>query len=279
MWRIGMRQRTPYVVVLSLFLAVSYPARPSDARGAPGNTILKKACDDYWERQLADSPYLRLRHGLPIAKLPDVSLRKSESEAAFAKSMLARLQAVKPGDLSHEELLSLELLRWNLEDTVEGARFYWLTSAVTPYASPIPGTNQVFTAYQFRNRSDLAGYLALLGQYPAFVGQILENVRTQYEKRILVPKDELKLVLAFAGSLIREAEHSPFYVSRERLSQVSEGEAVQFQKEVSAQCAFDFHVRRVHEKGPGQCGTCAVRRRQGVLPVSSQASYNPGHFA
>jgi uncharacterized protein (DUF885 family) len=235
-----MKRNNAFALTMALLIATLSAVARSHALGlagssaSPSSETLNKAAEDYWQHSLKESISLRLRHGLPITELPEISLKKSESDAAFAKSLLDRIHGVKQEDLSHEELLTLQLLQWNLQDGIEGARFYWLSSILTPYSCPIPGVNQVFTTYRFKSKSDLGNYLTLLRQYPSFIKGISDKVRQQYSKDILLPQEEISLVLPFVSSFVKEPERSALYVDKKRLESIGkDADVQQFQREVA----------------------------------------------
>jgi len=93
--------------------------------------------------------------------------------------------------------LSLGVLQWNLETAVEGIKYYDLTCPVTPYASVLPLVHRVFTTFKFSEEQDLVDYQELLHQYARMITQFQEKLEAQFQKDIVLPKDELALVIPF----------------------------------------------------------------------------------
>jgi uncharacterized protein (DUF885 family) len=143
--------------------------------------------DQVWERTLADSLHLRLKLGLPIEKLPDLSYARAEADTAFAREVLERLSEVDRRELAWEEVLSLDSLAWQLEMAVEGHRFHWLAFPITPYASPLPLVHRAFTEHRFRGQADAERYLGLLAAYPRLLEQIEAHLKRQMELGIVLP--------------------------------------------------------------------------------------------
>ena len=193
---------------------------------------MKKVEDDYWKHLLDESIYLRMKYGLRIEKLPDLSFDFAASEATFAKAILERLREVKPEELGHDETIYLEALKWDVNKTVEGLRFYWLSFPVTPYASEIPIVNLALSYYQFKEKPDLEHYLGLLNNYPSFVAAIQKKMEDQYARRIILPKDEIDPVLRFLSSLTKKPDQSDLYVKDARLGKFEIQEIKRFQKEL-----------------------------------------------
>jgi uncharacterized protein (DUF885 family) len=212
-----------FALILFLFLIASSPEQDT----------LEKIQEDYWQHQLAESVYFRMKYGLPIEKLPDPSEENMSKETAFAQTLRDRLEKIAQHDFSHQERISYEILKWNTASMLEYPSHFYLMTPVTPYGSEIPIVHRVFQNYQFSNAKDLDSYTALLRQYPAFIAKHLGIVQEQFRKGILLPKEELAQVQTFLQSYQKPAGQSIFFVKAERLAGVSETEVKTFQNEVS----------------------------------------------
>jgi uncharacterized protein (DUF885 family) len=229
-----LKGRYRFCIVLAIFLvftALSCKKEGTDQASEPdlsrSSKILKEAGDEYWNRMLEESVYLRLKYGLKIEKLPDVSFEHAQSLSDNAQSMLEKLEQIDVKELSHEELISLEILKWQSKKTVEGLKFFWLNFPALPYF--LFGTHNVFTTFQFKEKADLEHYLDLLRQYPVFLNDIQNRLQEQFEKGIVLPKDELTIVVPFWSLLIKERNQSLFYVKDGRLEGFETKEAKDFQ--------------------------------------------------
>jgi len=184
----------------------------------PSSEVVGAVGDAYLDWMKQDSLFLRMKFGLPIERLPDVSLAKDESDAARAAALLARLDAVVPSQLSQEETLSLEILQRQLRATTEAPRFHWLGFPVTPYASPIGGVNRVFATFAIRDADAADRYLALARQLPGFYAGVRAKLEGQAARGVRIPREELDLVLPFLRSQVGDMDTSPCAVSPERLA-------------------------------------------------------------
>lgn len=207
------------------------PQKGADAAASKSSRILKEVGDDYWEFMLEESVYLRMKHGLEIQELPDITFPHAKYQASFTKSILERLNDVKVEELNHEESITLEILKWEAQNFMDGLKFYWLHFPVTPYSSPIPLVHRIFTTYEFKEKGNLDHYLKLLNLYPSFIGSIQNKLKEQYNKGLIVPKEELGLVIPFLVSFIKEGTQSQFYVKDERLESFEPAERKKFQEE------------------------------------------------
>ena len=200
--------------------------------------ILKAVTDEYWQYLLEDSDYsiyLRQKHGLEIKRLPQLTLKKAEAEIRMVRSLLQKLKQVKPGEISYDEGLTLQILEWEMQNQIDAHDYFRLNIPIAIYSSPVPYVNRVFTEFQFKENKHLRQYLDLLNQYPGFIEEILTRLQQQYQQKIILPKPTLVLSVFYLGSLVQPAEKSVFYVSEIRLAALTQKqtEIAEFQKNVS----------------------------------------------
>ena len=203
---------------------------------------LAKIAEEYWNHELEESIFERQKLGLPIRNLPDISQAHSQAEAAFAAHILAQLQTLPANALTHDQTITVELLKWEAQNTVDGKKFYWLSPMVTPYSSPLSAVNQVYTTYRFAAPEDMAHYLDLVKKYPPFVDAIRQFVEGQYQRGIILPRAEIALVKPFLSSYIREPEKSLFYVATARLKGIDSAAAAQFQSQLKQLIAGEVNA-------------------------------------
>jgi len=229
-------KRTALIIFLAISISFCMTACQKESQQAPdmsatrSSKILKEVGDEYWNYLLEESIYLRMKYGLKIHKLPDISFSYAKTQSDFASSISEKLKEVKPEELTHEELLSWEILKWDAENFIAGLKFYWLNIPVTPYSSPIPLVHRIFTTYQFKAKEDLDHYSNLLKKYPLFIKSIQDMLEEQYKKGIIVPKEELNMVIPFLSSSIKEDDQSQYYVNDNRLEAIEEAMKNEFQE-------------------------------------------------
>jgi uncharacterized protein (DUF885 family) len=224
-----MRQGLAWLLLLPLVREAA-PAPPLDA--SPSARIVKQVGDDYlaWLRE--DDLSLRAKLGLPIEKLPDVSLEKERRDAEKAAGLLARLDEAILSELEHEEALSVDVLRRQLKALVDLPAFHRLAFPVTPYASPLGGVNQAFAGFAIPDEPAAGRYLALLRQHPRFVASLRARLEDQAASGIRIPRDELDLVVPFLRSLVGGADTSPLGVKPDRLASLPAERAKAFRSEL-----------------------------------------------
>jgi len=182
--------------------------------------------DELAKFRLERSPLLRLRQGLTVERLPDLSPAQAQRDGAFGRSFLDRLRRIDPKSLSHEDSLTREILRWEAEDLAE-IRFDELPFLVLPYSTPIRGVQQVFALLPVREPAERERYLSLLKQYAEVIGQIRTRTAHQARSGIRIPQASLDIASGFFAADL-EALDRTFDVDETRLAGVGKADAESF---------------------------------------------------
>ena len=226
--------RDPWVAVLCLLVlfAACSPETGRDTistSDAEAVSAVAEVGDEYFDHLLSLSPYLRLKVGLAITELPDLTEEASQELAHFATDLLARLPADDSG-LAHEEWLSKRLLEWDLAGIAAAPEHYWADFDITPYVAGanLNLTHQVLNAHAFDEAEDLDAYLKLLEEYGDLIGQYGDKLVGQIERGIYLPKAQVPNVRGlFAGYQSRVDDLLDVAPARlEALSSIVEADAV-----------------------------------------------------
>src|SRR5260221_1974503 len=193
------------------------PFTPQIAAPAP-SAALATIAEEVWKRTLEKDISLRIKFGLPIESLPEVTHDAAVKDAGFAASILGRLRALDPAPLNEEDRITYGMLQWQSQLEVDGLPYFWHTFPVTPYATRIRPANLAFASFVFQSAGDTARYLRLIDAYPGFIDSIAGVIRGQAERGIRLPKDEIAIVTTMIGGYRREADASRFLVAGSRLS-------------------------------------------------------------
>ena len=196
--------------------------------------LVREVGDAYLEVITRESPMRRLKLGLPIERLPDVTLAGEERDAREARALLARLTPANVKELTHEESLSLDVLRRQLRLRVEAPKSFYYRFQVTPYLSPLGQVGQIFTALPLATVADRGRYVARLNEVPALAAQIVTNLEAQAAKGIRVPKPQLDQVDGLLSAFSATGPASPFRPAVSRLGSVAEADRAAFLKTVDA---------------------------------------------
>jgi len=229
------------VLVFLIGLGVGLPPSASRTRSTAiamastrSSGLLAKAAEEHWDFLQKRNLGLRLRLGLPVEELPDLSEARARADAQYGAALLEKLRGLREHELSHQESLSLAMLRAEAGELAESHRAWWLTFPVTPYASPLRVVHQAFTGWEFREPDDLQRYAALLTRYAAFIRQMEEKLRAQAKRGIRLPKGEIELVALTYRAAIAEPAASLFFVAPERLEQAPEQDRAPFTRRVES---------------------------------------------
>jgi uncharacterized protein (DUF885 family) len=182
------------------------------------SAIVSKAADDYWAFVERENLNIRVHEGLPIDRLPDISLDHVRANAEFGRSLQSRLSEVSEREISHEEQLTLAILREEARVLVEAPTHYWLTFPETPYAFQFLGVHLVFASHPFRNKADADRYLVLLNQYPELIHACEAKLREQARRGIRMAKEEIPLTAGAFALAGKEKEQNLFWVDSKRLA-------------------------------------------------------------
>lgn len=220
--------RSSLALALLCLSALTSAAETASAR------LVREVGEAYLQILTRDVPMRRLKLGLPIEKLPDVTLAGEERDAREASGLLARLGPVKRAELTHEETLSLDVLTRQLTLRVDAPKNFYYRFQVTPYLSPLGGVGQIFTAMPLATAAERDRFLARLAEVPPLVDTMVRNVKAQAGKGIRVPRPELDQVDVFLRAFAAIGEVSPFRPRAARLASLTSAERSTFLKSVDA---------------------------------------------
>ena len=192
------------------------PAAPAAAGGAAAE--LARVADDYWQHQLQEDLYARVREGLQMEALPDLSMAHAEKEAAWARALRERLARLDEAALTHQDWLTLALLRDQADEAIVVPEAYWHLFLATPYDAPFPFVHIAFGAFRFTSPADLASYVRLLHGYAAMVEQLRQRLEAQSARGILLPKAEVDVVAAMLRAYAAPPPESALEVADSRLA-------------------------------------------------------------
>ena len=93
---------------------------------------------------------------------------------------------------------------------VEGHRYFWLRSVLTPYSSVLRSYSQIFPLVPLEEEEDLDGFVSLVEQVPSHVRDLEGYVRGQFERDFIVSSQSLTPVIQLVRATAGEAEGGPF---------------------------------------------------------------------
>jgi uncharacterized protein (DUF885 family) len=224
------------VSLCAFALPVAVYAQTPGARQATSSkqssALLARIASEYSQYTLSHNFFERFRSGAPMDELPDLSEKNAKADGAFAAHILAELKEVKPPELTHDEQLTLKILRWQADLDQEFARYYWVEIGASAYSSVVPVVQRILDDQRFRKISDLDHYLSLLNTYPVFIARTRTTLQEQARRGIVLPKDGIPGAKALFSVYLQEPEKSPLFVPRERLAGIDPALVAPFQEKV-----------------------------------------------
>jgi uncharacterized protein (DUF885 family) len=188
--------------------------------------------EKYWNQKKADNPFQDMLEGKNIKTLPDISIDKARKDAAFAEVIMEELLTINSEELSHNDWINYEILKWQLENEIIAPKYYWYGFLIPPVSGYISYIQRAYTGYTFQTHEDLESYQNLLKQYPDLIRTALRLTREQLDKGIILPKEMFAMVNPFLNYLLVKGDQNPLYVKNDRLSGIEEKEAKAFQESI-----------------------------------------------
>ncbi len=194
---------------------------------------------EVWQTMIEQSAFLRMREGLPVEHLDDVSFAGYQDQVAKARSWLTRIQAIDTSALEHARWIDIKALQWDLEMLVEGERWFWHDSVLTPYLNPLTGLSQLLQSRPVVSEEQRVEFLDLLAQVPDYIAGLETRVRGQAERGVYVWRDNLEPSLGIIESQIAGDSFGPYGVTEQRLVD-AEGDTEAFVSQVLAIVSNDI---------------------------------------
>jgi uncharacterized protein (DUF885 family) len=227
-------QSLALTVGLAFLLVACAPGeRPTPDHGAR----VAELAEECWQDLLERSPYLQVRQGRLIRRLPDATEAQAQANVEFSRSVLERIDEIPRDALAHEDVLTLDLLRWEAEQAIAGLEFYWLNFPFTPYQAGFSFNfvHQQLQAHPFDEpEAHPENYLTVLGEYSELLGQLRAHIDGQVERGIYLSRHAIPGTAAMFEGLLALVP-SVMGVSEDRLGALSEEEREAFLAAVDEQ--------------------------------------------
>jgi uncharacterized protein (DUF885 family) len=196
---------------------------------------LRTLADDVWARSLEISTYLRLIEGLPIEKFEDLTLEQFHENQAVAEQFRTRLEQIDASALSGDDLITYEILEFQLKDDGANDDDFWLMFDVTAYIGPyhFQYAKQALAALEIQNQAGADHYLFLVGELADMIDQLVIKIEGQIERGIYLPKPALPPVRETWQGL-KSAMPAGLRVADERLASLSGKEREAFSSSLAS---------------------------------------------
>jgi uncharacterized protein (DUF885 family) len=200
--------RRTAVIALAALSVVTAPILVAQTAPAADSTELKALTTELTSR--------RGGAGRSPGILP--TLEQVTADASWAEVFLGRLHRLQPDRLTHDEWITYAMLENDASIQRDTARFYWFGVPITPYASPLRGVTGAFEELPLRTDADLTAYLDALHRFPITIASYEARLRSQVNRGLVLPAEELRLALPYIRSFGVAAASSPFRPLGSRLA-------------------------------------------------------------
>lgn len=144
---------------------------------------LKKIIDDHWAWTMKENPTFATSLGVRDYDdtLGNASLASYDAAIASEKEFIVRLDALDRKALSADEQLTLDLLRLDLANDVEGSKFGDKYLVISNRFGPHNYITGLAEELPFFTRRDYESYIARLNDAPRYIGEVTGVLRAGAE--------------------------------------------------------------------------------------------------
>lgn len=182
---------------------------------------LKQLADDYYQHQIKLAPMLE---GKPLTEAPDTTFAFAKAQADDAKKRLEALDALNLDKLTHNDRLTVEMMRFQLQSTIDLLDGHYLEFDLLPYSLgfimgelPKPAL-----AWEFDPEEGRDPYIAYVTSVAGFWKDQLQKLKLQEIRGIIYPKQTLPGVRGLLAAALESAK--TFKPNPERMSHFTESQ-------------------------------------------------------
>lgn len=229
------------MLALCVSVAVTLLAQPDST---PSAKALARMLAEQEQRLKSEGQGL-LGGGEP--RLPDLSTARVVRAAEKARAAVNALDALNPKELTADEWITSRILRFEHVVAIEEGRYHPISFAfITPYQSPLSSLPGTFAQLPLATAHDAARYLAMVDSIPLLADTIRAKLEERRMRKVLLPKDEIRLIVPFLGGFASAAAQSPFMPGPQRLASLPEAERASFVSALGSR--LDTRVRPAFER-------------------------------
>lgn len=227
----------PTLAVVVLSISACSTEDPSTGSASPMDHVqeLRNLADNIWADTLENSTYYRLQAGLPITRFEVPTLKYHRENLAKTAAWRTRLGTIDASALTGDELVTYEILAFQLADDGSNDDDYWLQFDITPYIGSylFRFADQALGVHVFGDQGAADLYLKLVADYAANIDHLVDKTKGQAERGVYLPQPALESTRAtWAG--IRSTAPAALAVTDERLAALSDAEKEVFNAALEA---------------------------------------------
>ena len=147
---------------------------------------------------------------------------QARADSAWAEAFLGRLKQLDPDRLTHDDWITFAMLENDAAIMKDAAGYFWFGVPVTPYSSPLRGVSGAFGSLPLKTDADVTAYVDALNRVPVVLASYEAHLRSQMQRGIVAPAEELRLVLPYIRGFAAPPETSPFAPQPAQLASLPE---------------------------------------------------------
>jgi uncharacterized protein (DUF885 family) len=159
----------------------------------PAKQALDTLSADIWDALAERDPYHAISGGRQVTRYPRGDLAEAEAVAAAARARRERLDRIDIAGLGRTDRLTVEYLRYWLDDEMNEPQRWWTSFGVAPYTATILAVlpDMIFTPIDVSIDAEAARYVKLAGELASHVEAHRERVLAQAERGWRLPRPAL----------------------------------------------------------------------------------------
>jgi uncharacterized protein (DUF885 family) len=180
---------------------------------------LRTLFDEEWEHDLAESPVWASSIGERRfdAKWDDPGLAAQARRDAHDRELLAKLGRITRADLSANDALSYDLLRYRVQDAVDGQPFR-LNLIRLNQRSGIQTIDEIADEVPFTNVKAFADWNTRLATFGPYMDATIEVLAEGIRTRMVHPRQIMQRIVAqIDAQIVTDATKSPFFAPYKKM--------------------------------------------------------------
>ncbi len=163
---------------------------------------VKEKLDEYYQKIHINDFSSFIKSDFRDRQLFDLSEERAQKNIEKSQEMIGKIDdwLVEKG-ISWEEQIILKICRDFCEYIVRNGKYYWFKFNLTHNTTPLPYVVKRLETYPLEKREDLELYEELLGQFPEKLKEMMDKLKRQKEKGIIMPTEQVEIVINMLKSL------------------------------------------------------------------------------
>lgn len=166
-------------------------------------TGFRRELDSYYQRIHINDFSSFIKSDFRDGQLFDLSQERADRNIRESREMMGKIDGwLSQEDITWEETAVLKICRDFCAYIIRNGEYYWYKFNLTHNTTPLPYVVKRLETYPIRSREDLDAYETLLAQFPEKLRGMLEKLREQEKRGILLPPEQVGIVIRLLESLI-----------------------------------------------------------------------------